>query len=113
MMAALWALKYTGLAKRPDEYTNLPVEVVLRAVAMTMAATRPLTTVPTNLKQALVVPDRDLWIDAIFKEISGLKEKVVWEEVLRTDVPVGTPVVPSQLRFTVKSDVTRKCRWVA
>jgi len=46
-----------------------------------MAANRPLTTVPTSLKQALMAPDHDLWIDAIFKEISGLKEKVVWEEV--------------------------------
>jgi len=90
-------LLHIGLAKCPDEYMDLPVEVVLRAAAMTMAASRPLTMVPTNLKQALMAPDRDLWIDAIFKEISGLKEKVVWEEVLRTDVPVGTPVVPSQL----------------
>ena len=59
-----------------------------------MAANRPLTTVPTSLKQALMAPDHDLWIDAIFKEISGLKEKVVWEEVLRTNMPVGTSVVP-------------------
>jgi len=44
-----------------------------------------------------MAPDRGLRIDAIFKGISGLKEKEVWEEVLRTDVPVGTPVVPSQL----------------
>jgi len=84
-----------------------------RAAAMTMAAQRPLTTVPTNLKQALMAPDRDLWIAAISKEISRLKEKVVWEEVLRFDVPAGTSVVPSQLCFAVKSDGTRKCRWVA
>jgi len=106
-------LLHIGLAKRPDEYTDLPVEVVLRAAAMTMAAQRPLTTFPTNLKQALMAPDRDLWIAALFKEISGLKGKVVWEEVLRSDVPAGTSVVPSQLCFSVKSDGTRKCRWVA
>ena len=106
-------LLHIGLAKRPDEYTDLPVEVVLRAAAMTMAAQRPLTTVPTNPKQALMAPDRDLWIAAIFKEISRLKEKVVWEEVLRSDVPAGTSVVPSQLCFTVKSDGMRKYRWVA
>ena len=82
-------LLHIGLAKRPDEHADLPVEVVLRAAAMTMAASRLLTTAPTNLKQALMAPDRGLRIDAIFKGISGLKEKEVWEEVLRTDVPVG------------------------
>ena len=106
-------LLHIGLAKRPDEYTDLPVEVVLRAAAMTMAAQRPINTLPTNLKQALMAPDCDLWIAALFKEISGLKGKGVWEEVLRSDVPAGTSVVPSQLCFTVKSDGTRKCRWVA
>ena len=70
-------LLHISLAKRLDEHTDLPVEVVLRAAAMTMAANRPLTMTPTNLKQALMAPDRDLWIDAIFKDIWGLKEMVV------------------------------------
>jgi len=35
-------LLHIGLAKRPDEYTDLPVEIVLRATAMTMAASHPL-----------------------------------------------------------------------
>ena len=106
-------LLHLGLAKRPTDYTDLPVEVVLRAAAMTEASQQPLTTTPKNMNQAITGPDQDLWVAAILNEITGLKKKVVWEEVLRSEVPAGASVVPSQLIFSVKSDGTRKCRWVA
>jgi hypothetical protein len=104
---------HLGLAKRPTDYTDVPVEVVMRCAAMTEASQQPFMPTPKSLEQALAAPDRELWIVAILKEIGGLKRKEVWKEVPRSEIPTGVSVVPSQLIFSVKSDGTRKCRWVA
>ena len=106
-------LLHLGLAKRPTDYADLPMEVVLRAAAMTEASQQTFTSTPQTMHQAITGSDGLLWIDAMLKEISGLKRKQAWVEVLRSEIPDGTSVVPSQMLFTVKRDGTRKCRWVA
>ena len=104
---------HLGLGRRPDDYDALPMAMVLRAAAMTSASPGPKTTTPKSADQALRAPDRELWIPPWLKGVSGLRAKGVWEEVLRSELPVGTTVVPAQLLFTIKTNGDRKCRYVA
>ena len=94
-------------------YMACPDVIMRAAVAQTTQAALPAPQrAPKTLSEAMASPDRDRWIEALKKEIGGLRERDVWEEVMRTELPAGVTVAPSQLCFDIKKDGTHKVRFV-
>jgi hypothetical protein len=101
-----------GLESR-SAYVACPAVIITAAVAQTERAALPTAQrAPRSLKEAMSSPDKDLWIEAIKKEIGGLREKDVWEEVLRASMPPTVTVARSELLFNIKKDGTHKVRFV-
>ena len=49
---------------------------------------------PVSIKQAMRLPEWESWKAAVEKEVRGLVEVGVWDEVPRSEVPAGRGVVP-------------------
>jgi hypothetical protein len=74
------------------------------------SAHKPEPQLPKTLKSALQGSDRIRWIEAIQKEIDGLKTRGAFEIVTDT---MGKKPLKSKIVLTIKNDRRFKARWVA
>ena len=58
---------------------------------------------PVSIKQAMRLPEWESWKAAVEKEVRGLVEVGVWDEVPRSEVPAGRVVVPCHYVLKLKT----------
>ena len=68
--------------------------------------------IPRSVKEAESTSQWPQWLEAIEKEMNGMKDNEVYEEVLKSSMPDGVSALPLMWVFNVKNDGTFKARLV-
>ena len=70
-------------------------------------------TIPNTFKEAMRLPETNMWKAASDKEMKSLQDLKVYTLIPRSEVPLGQKVIGSRWVYKVKADNTHKARLVA